>query len=273
MLEGRPRTFNHKILRRFVGGFAWPTLMLAIFTWIIFLLNLYALAKGIIPKSGAVCVAVICNFYSFTVLHEAVHENIEGLKRGGWITEVLGWVSGLMFLAPFRIFRLIHLTHHQHTNKPGLDPDHWVASQYFLGSVARCLTIYLNYFFTYVFKLGKSPKELVPDFAIIICYWLVPFWALTTDFHDVALYGIMIPTILGTGVQAFLFDWLPHHPHQETSQALNTRNFPSLVLHVLMAGQNVHQLHHVNPRIPFHRYHAAFKAGVVPLQEHGTSTR
>ena len=118
-----PATFQHKVLRRYVGGFAWPTIALAVGTWTVFLLALFALNQDWISGWAMVAIAVICNFYSFTVLHEAVHENIEGKSRGGWLTEALGWSSGAMFMAPFQAFRLIHLTHHQNTNTPDLDPD------------------------------------------------------------------------------------------------------------------------------------------------------
>jgi fatty acid desaturase len=255
-----PRQFDHKALRNFTGGFAWPTLLLACATWAVFISAVIAFQRQILSAPVLVAILVICNFYSFTVLHEAVHENIEGKSRGGWITLALGWLAGAMFLAPFRPFKVIHLTHHQHTNIPSSDPDFWVASRLFLVTLLKCLTIYPHYLATYFLSLAPSRKVLFQDVLVIVVYWSIPGVLLFTPYWELGLYAFILPTLLGTGMQAFLFDWLPHHPHKETSQALNTRNFPGIALHVLMAGQNVHQLHHVNPRVPFHRYHAAFKA-------------
>jgi beta-carotene hydroxylase len=259
-----PATFQHKVLRRYVGGFAWPTIALAVSTWAVFLLALFALYQDWIGGWGMVAIAVVCNFYSFTVLHEAVHENIEGKSRGGWLTEVMGWSSGAMFMAPFQAFRRIHLTHHQNTNKPDLDPDYWVASKSFLSTLLRCLTIYPHYIHSYLFKIEREGESATPNITVIVIYWSAAIITLCTSYWALSLFGFILPTIIGTGVQALLFDWFPHHPHQETSQKLNTRNVPGRALHILMAGQNVHQLHHVNPRVPFYRYHEAFQAAVAP---------
>ena len=98
-------------------------------------------------------------------------------------------------------------------------------------------------------------------------YWGAAIVTLYTPYWALSLFGFILPTFIGTGVQALLFDWFPHHPHQETSQKLNTRNVPGRTLHILMAGQNVHQLHHVNPRVPFYRYHEAFKAAALPADQ------
>jgi beta-carotene hydroxylase len=262
-----PATFQHKVLRRFVGGFAWQTIALAVGTWAVFLFAMFALYQGWLSGWAMVAIAVICNFYSFTVLHEAVHENIEGKSRGGWLTEVMGWSSGAMFMAPFRAFRRIHLTHHQNTNKPNLDPDYWVASKNFLSTLLRCLTIYPHYIYSYLFKIDREGEPITRDIGVLVIYWGAAIVTLYTPYWALSLFGFILPTFIGTGVQALLFDWFPHHPHQETSQKLNTRNVPGRTLHILMAGQNVHQLHHVNPRVPFYRYHEAFKAAALPADQ------
>ncbi len=259
-----PCRFDFRKLRGFTGGFAWPTILLCLGTWALFLSVATLFFYDHVSRTVMVLVASICNFYSFTVLHEAVHENIEGKSRGGMLTTLLGAASGAMFMAPFQAFKVIHLTHHQHTNAGAKDPDFWVASRYFFLTLLKCLTIYPHYVFTYMTKLSESRRQLAGELLTIVAYWTVALFALSTPYGDIALYAFIIPTFLGTGITALLFDWLPHHPHQETSQALNTRNFPGFFLHVLLAGQNVHQLHHVNPRIPFFRYHKAFKAAVLP---------
>ncbi|MEN9835064.1 MAG: hypothetical protein RL011_1257 [Pseudomonadota bacterium] len=255
---------NHRALRAFVGGFAWPTLILAVASWAVLVTLCYLLHLGWVPPVALVLTAMVCNFYSFTVFHEAAHENIEGKSRGGWVTVLLGWVGGAMFLAPFDAVRRVHLTHHQYTNDPARDPDHWVASANPFMVLLRCVTIYPNYIYQYLFRSKRPRAEFVKSVVALVAYWTVAVLALFTPFADVALYGFIIPTFLGTGLMAFLFDWLPHHPHQETSPVSNTRNFPSAILSVLMAGQNVHGVHHLNPRIPFHRYQRAYNAATAP---------
>jgi len=255
-------TFHHRMLRKYVGGFAWPTVLLAIACWVVYLVALMLLYQQILPPWAMVLIGSVCNFYSFTVLHEAVHENIEGSGRGGIVTEAIGWLSGAMFLAPFRPFRIIHLTHHQHTNDPDKDPDYWVASPSMIMSLLRCLTIYPHYLHMFIFKLDHKETWFARDLAVIIAYWVGVTILCTTSLQDLAVYGIIAPTFLGTGLTAFLFDWLPHHPHKERSLAKHTRNYLGKTWNIVLAGQNMHQLHHANPRIPFYRYQPAFYAAL-----------
>jgi len=259
-------TFNHRQLRQYVGGVAWPTIGLAVATWVVFIGSVTAFALGHIPAWALVFINSISNFYSFTVLHEAVHENIEGSGRGKLLTVVLGWASGLLFLAPFQPFRVIHLTHHQHTNVPVKDPDIWVAGSNPFLILLRCLLIYPHYLYEYMVKFDKPIGHKMKTLLIFLLYWGSATALLFTPLADITLYGLILPAILGTGLTALLFDWLPHHPHKDLTIAGHTRNFPSRTLNIVLAGQNYHQLHHVNPRVPFHRYQAAFKAASVVKQ-------
>lgn len=256
---------NIRVLRRYVGGFAWPTLLLAGITWSAVGTACYATYMGALPPGVLLLVATICNLYSFTVFHEACHENIEGPGRGGWLTFALGWMAAVMFMAPFVAVRRIHLTHHQHTNDPANDPDHWVASKNPVMLLLRCATIYPRYLYFYLVKIDRPRAELVKELVILFGLWTTALAALSTPMADVSLYGFMMPSFLGMGFTAFFLDWLPHHPHQETSPIGNTRNFPGKLLNVLLVGHNLHGVHHLNPRIPFHRLQRAYDAATAPL--------
>lgn len=50
------------------------------------------------------------------------HNRSVATRRHRWVNELVGWVSGLVFLAPFPGFRHIHLQHHKHTNVVDQDP-------------------------------------------------------------------------------------------------------------------------------------------------------
>ncbi|MBM4251826.1 MAG: hypothetical protein FJ146_07625 [Deltaproteobacteria bacterium] len=256
---------NIRVLRSYVGGFAWPTLALAVGTWSVFGAACYATLVGVLPPLALLLVATVCNLYSFTVFHEAAHENIEGKGRGGWLTAAIGAVAGVMFMAPFAAVRRIHLTHHQHTNDPANDPDHWVATKNPVMLLLRCATIYPRYLYCYLVKIDRPRTELMKEIVILLGLWITAVAALSTPWADVSLYGFMMPSFLGMGFTAFFLDWLPHHPHQETSPVSNTRNFPSRFLSVILVGHNVHGVHHLNPRIPFYRCQRAYDAATAPL--------
>ena len=249
-------SLNIREFRKFVGGFAWPTIALAIATWGVLIAAAYLLQVEKITPAVMVLIATACNYLSFTVFHEAAHEN------SGICTKVFGWIGCAMFMAPFTATKRIHLTHHQYTNDPEQDPDHWVAGHNPILVLLRCLTIYPRYLYTYLFNLKGPSRETRTNLFVLSIYWILGLAACFTAYAKIAIYGFMIPTFLGTGLTAALFDWIPHHPHKDQTPLGNTRNIPSKILNILMLGQNVHGVHHLNPRIPFYRYQRAYFAAL-----------
>lgn len=87
-------------------------------------------ALNIIPLCLVCITNTIFAYLLFTPLHEAGHKNISG-KKGEYrmLEECIGWLSGLVLMSPYPIFRYLHNEHHKHTNNPDKDPDYWVVSK------------------------------------------------------------------------------------------------------------------------------------------------
>mmetsp|Transcript_72317 Transcript_72317/g.186527 ORF Transcript_72317/g.186527 Transcript_72317/m.186527 type:complete len:106 (-) Transcript_72317:246-563(-) len=76
----------------------------------------------------------------------------------------------------------------------------------------------------------------------------------------------------------FLFDYVPHRPHQVPCKedlymsTSATKGFFGTVaeLHAPTLGQNLHNIHHLFPQIPFYRYHVAWAAHEGELRARGT---
>ena len=41
------------------------------------------------------------------------------------VNDAIGWLAGMLLMAPFEVFCVIHSAHHRYTNVPGKDPDLW----------------------------------------------------------------------------------------------------------------------------------------------------
>lgn len=253
--------FQIRALKTFVGGFAWPTILLLISAWILYLGGLYAYASQLIgPVSLLIC-SSIAIYLVFTPLHEGAHGNIEGKSKAAWLSSMIASLAGLMFLSPMRAFRFLHLTHHQNTNDAAHDPDYWVKGTSLPVVLLRCLMIYPAYIYFYLFKKdGRTDKILILDMIYLLAGWSLLLAGLFTELSGLVLWGMILPIFLGTAIQSFLFDWLPHHPHSERHPLYTSRNFPGRLLNILLLGQNVHLVHHLNPRIPFYRYQKAYFA-------------
>lgn len=82
-------------------------------------------------------------------------------------------------------------------------------------------------------------------------------------FHQLVLF-LFLPIRLTLMWLGYAFDYLPHRDLETTArdnqfQATRNRIGFESALSPLMLFQNYHLVHHLHPRIPFHRYVAAWR--------------
>ena len=161
-------------------------------------------------------------------------------------------------------------------NRHGEDPDLWVAAKTRLGVLAKCLTI-LPYYYVFLFvtlrKKGESRRGLILQAAAILIGFGAAFALLVrAGLGSEALFLWLVPAWLASALLAYLFDYLPHRPHDDRGRWTNARILlGGRLLTLLMAGQNYHLVHHVKPRVPFYRYGALYRELEPELERHGSS--
>lgn len=228
-----------------------------------------------LPLPLASVLLVVVTYYWFTPLHEAVHGNLAGRERR-LVNPLVGHLAATTFLAPYPAFQILHLQHHGSVNHHGEDPDLWVDAPTRLGVLARCLTI-LPYYYVFLFaSLGKKSDSqramILQAAAILIAFggaFALLVWA-GLGFEAVFLW--LLPAWLASALLAYLFDYLPHRPHDDRGRWTNARILlGSRLLTLLMAGQNYHLVHHVKPRVPFYRYAALYRELRPELERHGSA--
>ncbi len=260
--------------RAFMGEFALPTLLLATAVVAAHRPVWWAVRDGRLGWGLAVLAQVILAYVSFTPMHEAAHGNVAGSRsEHRWVDALVGWACGVLLFAPFPAFRHLHLKHHAHTNDPERDPDFFVAARRPLAVVARCFVIMPHYYWE--FLVGPSSRARGfqrerPRVLIAIGLFVLTAVVLTaTGLGREVLLLWLLPAFLASGLLAFAFDWLPHHPHDVQGRYLDTRVilFPGLEL--LLLWQNYHLIHHLYPRVPFYRYGQCFRAMRGVLRHHG----
>ena len=72
---------------------------------------------------------------------------------------------------------------------------------------------------------------------------------------------------------ADVFDYLPHRPHQNADKFIATAvttGAPSPFLTAILLSQNMHNVHHLMPTVPFYRYGVVWKACRDQLRRRGT---
>lgn len=261
------------------GEIAWPSLLVTALlacahagVWIC------ALRFGL-PLPVASLLLVIVSYYWFTPLHEAVHGNLAG-REYGFVNPLVGHVAAMIFLAPYPAFQILHLRHHGSVNHEGEDPDLWVDAPTRLGVLGRCLTILPHYYFILFTALGKESgvrRRMILQAAAILGTMALAFAALVrAGLGAEALLLWFLPAWLASALLAFLFDYLPHRPHDDRGRWTNARiilgsRLGGRLLTLLMAGQNYHLVHHLKPRVPFYRYGALYRKLRPTLERHGSS--
>ncbi len=259
--------------RRF-GPFAWPTLALAIAVAGLFATVVCLALAGVIPLWLAMGLNVVIAYVAFTPGHDAIHGAVAGERRElRWVNQAVGWTMFAILNIPYPFLRLLHLEHHAHTNDAARDPDHFVAAPSAGRAALRCILIQLSYAKKFL-ALPKPVRAAALHARGILIWNLVALplsgVAIWAGFLVELLMLWMIPAALALWVLAFVFDWLPHHPHASNERYLDTRVqlFPGL--NALLLGQNYHLVHHLYPAVPFYRYAKAFRSIRPELEAHGS---
>lgn len=226
-----------------------------------FFLNIYLVWNESYGVVFGIIISVLCQYYAFTPLHEATHGNMTyGSKALHNLNYFMGILSGFLLLAPFPIFKLLHLRHHSFVNNPEKDPDFWVRGNNRFLVFLKAMVVFLHYYYFYF----KNSKDLKKSLFIAVSYngffALVGLFIakLTSVEHYLLLW--IVPFLITMTILGITFDYIPHYPHNDQTRYNNARTFPGLVRSILMAGHNYHILHHLYPRIPFYYYRKAFDA-------------
>ena len=146
-----------------------------------------------------------------------------------------------------------------------------------LGVLVRCLTILPHYYMVLFGWLrdgsSSSRRQKTLQAAVIFIVMGAGLGALIrAGFGSELLLLWVLPAWLASGLLAYLFDYLPHRPHDDRGRWTNARILiGGRLLTLLMAGQNYHLVHHLMPRVPFYRYGALYRDLRPELERHGST--
>jgi len=263
------------LAKQHTGHFAWPTLLLALTVFSLFLFTIWQCIQGNWSLWLGLPINTLLAYMAFTPMHDAMHGAISGVKgkktNMTWIDQSVGWLCTLVLTLPFT-YRALHLRHHTHTNDPENDVDFYSHSD----NALHALSALYRQLRDGLFIIKTMIREPYYRQQLNITYLWFGFQLSIVLLAMVIGYGIeaftlwVIPGLLGTTLLSVLFQWLPHHPHSVKGRYTNTRItlFPGGTL--LLLGQNTHLIHHMFPRIPFYRYFAVFKVLRPELEQRGS---
>lgn len=260
----------------------WIILCLGVVLLTLFVACTYLTLSGqVSPLVGAAANLVLI-YACQIVTHEAAHQNVVDVKAlGAWPNTVIGYLSSIPLLWDFNSFRMAHRAHHLHTNDEHVDPHfpgnitqswrnvHRMAR----GVFARCFL-----------RSGNTPDA--PDklknstshykFAQPTS-WYVFYGLAVVSFAvlpKVLLVVWVLPAIIASAVIVRMHQVL--HTEAEGSKPGIAKSKLILgsgplgtVINIVFLYQNCHLLHHMMPRLPFHRLAALSKMLIADLSIRG----
>jgi fatty acid desaturase len=247
---------------------AWPTVLLFIAAFGLWLFAFAGHAAGLIPWWAALVLGFLAVYSLYMVMHEAAHASLTSSRIANFI---FGSLAALAYFSPYSIYRQAHLNHHAHTNEPDNDPDfyssksphlrHWLVQDAYYG---RC----------FIRNRSKHQASDWAAFALPLAFSAVIIVAaLAYGYGWSLLFAWIIPWRLAVPWLTFAFTYLPHAPY-EVQQRVN--RYAATVcrrpgwLKWLLYFQNYHISHHLYPSAPFYRTEKIWQVAEPHFVEQGT---
>lgn len=256
---------EREVARRHIGKFPYFAVAWA-FTNFAVWLSLWPLVfMGVIPLWLGFVIATVNVTLSYLPSHEAQHDII---ARPGdklrWLNELVGHMSLIPLVAPYRVMRYTHLEHHKHTNDPEKDPDYSITAKSPLHAIWRSIAgrqprsgKRAEGYYSALVRIGR--EDVILDNVIYdIVYFGILFSLAWSGYAlEAALLWWLPRHIALTYIQYYL-SWAPHHPGTEQGRYRNTRSFRSMLGNIGSLGMQYHIVHHLHPRIPLYRTPKAY---------------
>lgn len=220
---------------------------------------------GYIPLWLGFILATLSIALSYLPSHEAQHNIIASQGQPlRWLNELVGHVSTIPLVYPYRVLRYTHYEHHKNTNDPELDPDYNVHAKsdwHFLIKSILNRQPESDRSGAYAKTLKRTGNgHMMLDAIIYQIIYTVVLFGMAWSGHaiEAALLWWLPKHIAITYIEYYL-SWAPHHPGTETGRYRDTRGFKSQLGNILSMGMQYHIIHHLYPRIPLSKTPAAYR--------------
>jgi len=266
MSQGTTSTIRQEMAvgRKNTPEFSWPTVVLALGIFAVFVGSVALAITGVIPYLVAAAINAAAIYSSYTVLHEAVHRNISSRQsKLRWVDFALGSMAGVLLWQFFDHHREDHMVHHRATNHDH-DPDISSRAGFWVYLFVRLPVVLINYFNPVLLarrcrELQMSRHATMRSMAGFAFNTVLALAIIAAGYGFELLVLWFVPWWIGQSVMLLMFTWSPHHDHRETDRYRNTRIIEMPGGNALLLGQGYHLIHHMMPAVPWYRYKATFE--------------
>lgn len=254
-----------EIARRHIGKFPYLAVCWGLGNLAVWLSLWPLVLLGIVPLWAGFIIATLNVMLCYLPSHEAQHDII---ARPGdklqWLNEMVGHLSTIPLVLPYRVAKATHMEHHKHANDPELDPDYSTSAPGPVSAIWKSIQ-------------NRQPGTAGGPDAYGDALQRIGREALLLDgvIYNLAYYGILfalawsglaieaallwwLPRHIGQTYILYYLSWAPHHPAREKGRYRDTRSFRAALGNIGSMGMQYHIVHHLHPRIPLYRTPRAY---------------
>jgi len=259
---------EREIAARHMGHFPWGSVIWC-FANLICWLSLWPLVLlGIMPLWVGFIIATLNVALCYLPSHEAQHDIIArpGTKLR-WLNELVGHISTIPLILPYKLAKLTHMEHHKHANHPERDPDYSNHAPSAMAAIWKGLKNRqpgsksgFNRYGEVMQEMGtpQANAALVMGILYQLGFYTFLFAMAWSGYALEAALLWWLPQHIGTSYIQFYLSWAPHHPFAKQGRYQDTRAWRSRLGNLLTMGMQYHVVHHLYPRIPLIRTPAAY---------------
>ncbi|WP_291205574.1 fatty acid desaturase [Hyphomonas sp.] len=256
---------EREIARQHIDKFPYFAVAWA-FTNLAVWLSLWPLVfTGVLPLWAGFLIATFNVAACYLPSHEAQHDIIA--KPGTnlrWLNQMVGHLSTIPLVLPYRVARLTHLEHHTHANDPALDPDHSTQAGGPLHAIWKSIQNRQpgarggnNSYVETLKRIGRPDVLLDAAIYNLVFYGVLIALAWSGYAIEAALLW-WLPRHIGLTYIQYYLSWAPHHPATDKGRYRDTRSFRAILGNLGSMGMQYHIVHHLHPRIPLYRTPKAY---------------
>ena len=266
---------ERKIAGQYMGIVPWGAVAWGLGNCVVFISLFPLVLMDIMPLWLAFPIATLNVVLSYLPSHEAQHNIIAGKGRPlRWLNELVGHVSTIPLVYPYRVLRATHMEHHKYTNDPEKDCDidtHARSNLHFIWKMIWNRQPASNRSSAYGRSLERTGQEhLFIDAILMESAYLFIMFGMAWSGHAIEAFFLWwLPKFLAEFHLIYYLAWKPHHPGVEQGRYRDTRAFKSRLGNVFSAGMQYHIIHHLYPRIPLSLTPAAYRELKPILERRG----
>jgi beta-carotene hydroxylase len=264
------------IARKYTGRVPWEMVAWGLGNFCLWLAIWPLTLTGVLPLWAGFLLSTACVAVSYLPSHEAQHSIIaaEGTPLR-WLNELVGHVSIIPLVLPYRIAWITHRQHHAHANDPERDPDIGNKGDTWWQAVwngIRSRQPGEDNAYTQAVRDSGDPdtqRAVIEGVALRTSFYLILAALAWSGYALEALFLWWLPRHIGASYIQLFLSWAPHYPMEEKGRYRDTRAWRSPVGTLASVGMEYHIIHHLHPKIPLLQTGSAYREMRDLLVERG----